>query len=169
MIVVRMLLNSWATLEARAPTLLSRCACRSCWRRASVSSRGPASISGPGMGSSPGRGRSVEGALTGDGIGRAEAASSFELCGPAAEKSPGFKWEGSRTGGVGVGGSGGGFFGLMGVAYLVRDVADPHYPPRPPGPRHLADRGVRDSPEPGPVGRIIPRDHRQQEHANHDP
>ena len=59
MIVVRMLLNSWATLEARAPTLLSRWAWSSCWRRTSVSSRGPASISGPVMGSSPGRGRSV--------------------------------------------------------------------------------------------------------------
>src|SRR5438093_13292050 len=37
MTVVRMLLNSWATLEARAPMLLRRWACSSCCRSVSVS------------------------------------------------------------------------------------------------------------------------------------
>src|SRR5437870_10235370 len=37
MIVVRILLNSWATLEASAPTLLRRWACNSCWRSWSAS------------------------------------------------------------------------------------------------------------------------------------
>src|SRR6267378_53862 len=37
MMVVRMLLNSWATLEARAPMLLRRWACSSCCRSVSVS------------------------------------------------------------------------------------------------------------------------------------
>ena len=40
MIVVRMLLNSWATLLARAPTLLSFWACSSCWRSWSASELG---------------------------------------------------------------------------------------------------------------------------------
>src|SRR4051794_20061932 len=37
MIVVRMLLNSCATLDASAPTLESRCACNNCWRSWSAS------------------------------------------------------------------------------------------------------------------------------------
>ena len=40
MIVVRMLLNSWATLEASAPTLLSRWAWSSCCRSWSASTFG---------------------------------------------------------------------------------------------------------------------------------
>src|SRR5829696_7494730 len=127
MIVVRMLLNSWATLEARAPTLLRRWAWRSCWRRTSVSSRGPANISGPGMGSSPGREESSERALlTGSGIGRADPASSSELHGRVGGKTRRFGPAGLRAGGVGVVGSAAGFFGLMGLPYLVLEEHDAH-------------------------------------------
>src|SRR5436309_129215 len=45
MIVVRTLLNSWATLDARAPTLLSRWACRSCRRSWSASLLGASTSS----------------------------------------------------------------------------------------------------------------------------
>src|SRR5690242_3730031 len=163
MIVVRMLLNSWATLDARAPTLLSRWACRSCWRRASVSSIGTASISGPGMGSSPGRASSLGTGVTVNGIGRAEVASSSELRGRECGVLPEFSGIGSRAGS-----SAGGphLLRVMGAAHLVRDVSDPPGPPGPPGPEHLADRGVREPAEPGPVGRIIPVEDAHQDHAN---
>src|SRR4051812_40871138 len=46
MMVVRTLLNSWATLEASVPTLLIFCACRSCWRSRSASALGRATTTG---------------------------------------------------------------------------------------------------------------------------
>src|SRR3954452_13350776 len=146
MIVVRMLLNSWATLDARAPTLLSRWAWRSCWRRASVSSAGTVSISGPGMGSSPGRGSSLGTGVTPIGIGRAEEASSSELHAQSCGELPEFSGPGSRAGSSAGGAH---LLRVMGVGHLVRDVSDPPGPPGPPGPDHVRDRGVRQPPEPG--------------------
>src|SRR5215218_7018717 len=154
MIVVRMLLNSWATLDASVPTLLSRWAWRSWRRRISVSSGGAARTWGPVMGSSPVGGSAIERDEAEDGIGRAERASSSEL--PAA----GSGRSGSSLGGVGF---------LMDAPDLVGDVADPVGPPGPAGPGQLGDGAVRDPPEAGPIGDIIPRQHVQQDHPDDDP
>src|SRR5687768_5808974 len=166
MIVVRMLLNSWATLEARAPTLERRWAWRSCWRRTSVSSDGAASVSGPGMGSSPGRGSSLAGYVTDSGIGPAVEPSSSELHAPAAAEVVGGAGNPSRAGSFAGGPH---FLRFMGARHLVRDVTDPPGPPNPPGPDHLAERGVRDPPEPRPVGGTIPLEHADQGDADDDP
>src|SRR5687768_14094140 len=135
MIVVRMLLNSWATLDARVPTLLSRWAWRSWSRRSSVSS-GAARTWGPVMGSSPGGRSAIVRGEAEDGIGRAERASSSELNGPVSGPTGSSPWGGRR-----------GFGFVMGAADLVGDVADPLGLPGPSGPTQLTDGDVRDPPQ----------------------